>query len=244
MANPTEKPKKKSVKKPKAGEMTLSGRLRRECTTKANPEVDQSTWRKKLRASMITFDDKAKEIYLDEFAKHGRKKHAADAAGVSLNLVRSHLKNDPEFAKAHDEACESYRDQFVEHAVGNLATKGSPVMAAAKDGDGNVTIYEQRRDYPIPIVILELRRVDPTYRDKQEIDITSGGSVLVAPAHMTPTEWVADQNRKNAERMNPMEKGTSVDPETKDGKPAAPKDVSLPDRAAEVVARNKKKVTR
>ncbi len=234
MANPTENPKKKGAKKPKAGEMTKSGRLRRECTTKANPEVDQSTWRIKLRASMITFDDKAKEIYLDEFASHGRKKHAADAAGVSLHLVRSHLKNDPEFAKAHDEACESYRDQFVEHAVGNLATKGSPVMAATKDG----TIYEVRRDYPIPIVILELRRVDPTYRDKQEIDITSGGSVLVAPAHMTPTEWVADQNRKNAERMNPMEKDVSTDTAAEDEKTSASKDVDLPDRAAEVAVRN------
>lgn len=238
MANPTEKPKKKGSKKPKAGEMTMGGRLRRECTTKAHPEVDMSTWRVKLRASMITFDDKAKEIYLNEFASHGRKKHAADAAGVSLHLVRSHLKNDPEFAKAHDEACESYRDQFVEHAIGNLATKGIPVMGAMKDGEGKVITYEQRRDYPIPIVILELRRVDPTYRDKQEIDITSGGSVLVAPAHMTPTEWVADQDRKNAERTNPMEKDVSTDPEAKDGKPS--KDVKLPDRAAEVAARNKK----
>ncbi len=237
MANPTKDPKKKGAKKPKAGEMTLGGRLRRESITKANPEVDQSTWRKKLRASMITFDDKAKEIYLDEFASHGRKKHAADAAGVSLHLVRSHLKNDPEFAKAHDEACDSYRDQFVQHAVGELATKGTPVMGSNKEGK----IYEVRRDYPVPIILLELRRIDPTYREKQELDITSGGSVLVAPAHMTPTEWVADQDRKNAERMNPMEKDVSPDPETKDGKP--PKEGELPDRAADVAARNKK-VTR
>ncbi len=52
MANPTNK-------KPKGGEMTASGRLRRGNSIKANPEVDGSTWRVKLRASMISFDDRA-----------------------------------------------------------------------------------------------------------------------------------------------------------------------------------------
>ena len=225
-------------KKPtaKGGERTVSGRLRRSKATKAHPKADQSTWRVKWRASQISFDDPAKEIYLKEFAEHGRKKHAADAAGVSLHTVRNHLKNDPEFSKAHDEAADSYRDSFVEHAIGDLATKGIPVMAATKEGD----VYEQRRDYPIRLIELELKRIDPSYRDKQEVEISGGGGVLVVPAAMTPAEWVADQERKNAERMSPMEKD-EVEAEAKNPKPV---EVSLPDRAAVVAARNAKKVTR
>ncbi len=237
MANP-----KEGLKKPtaKGGERTASGRLRRSQAPKANPEVDQSNWRRKVQTASIRFDDRAKEIFLEEFASHGRKKHAADAAGVTLHTVRNHLKDDPDFAKAYDGAGESYRDQFVQHAIGDLATKGVAVMAATKDGD----IYEARREYPVPLIILELRRIDPAYREKQEIDITSGGGVLVAPAAMTPAEWVADQERKNAERKNPMEKDVPS-PGTKDGKPSAdaPKEVTLLDRAVEVAARNAKKVT-
>ncbi len=239
MANPKTGPKKPSAK---GGERTVSGRMRRNTAPKANPEVDTTNWRRKVQVASICFDDKAKAIFLEAFARHGRKKHAADAAGVTLHTVRNHLKDDPDFAKAYDGAGESYRDQFVEHAIGDLATKGVAVMAATKDGD----IYEARREYPVPLIILELRRIDPAYRDKQEIDITSGGGVLVAPAAMTPAEWVADQERKNAERKNPMEKDASDKATVQAGKPLtdAPKEVTLLDRAVEVASRNAKKVTR
>ncbi len=243
MANPTRRDGKPRRAPAKGGEKTVKGRLRRSKVAKANPEVDQSTWRQKLRTASISFDDVAKEIFLTEFAKHGRKQHASEAAGTTLHTVRSHQKNDPEFAKAYDQAGEKYRDQFVAHAIGDLATKGVPVMAATKDGDGNVEIYEQRRDYPIPIIILELRRVDPAYRDKQELEVNGGGGILVVPGHMTPAEWVADQERKNAERKNPMEKETEA--ETIDGKSSTPPaEVTLPDRAAVVAARNAKSIVR
>lgn len=230
----------KKIKAVKVGEMTASGELRRPKTVKANPTADQSTWRTKLRTSMLAFDDPAKEIFLDEFAKHGRRKHAADAAGVSLHTVREHIKNDPEFSKAYDNAVDAYRDQFVEHAIGDLATNGVAVMAATKDGD----VYEARRDYPIRLIELELKRIDPAYREKQELDITSGGGVLVVPAAMTPAEWVADQVRKNAERMSPMEKdAVNKAAESNESVTENPKEVTLLDRAALVAARNAKKVT-
>ncbi len=238
MGKPTKVPRK--IRKVKAGEITASGLLRRGVAPKANPVVNQSNWRRQLMTARIKFDDDAKEIFLAKYAEHGRKKDAATAAGVSALTVSNHCKNDPDFAQAFDEAQAEYRDKFVAKAIGELAYEG--VLVERLDKDGNVT--ETKRDYPIRLIELELKRIDPTYRDKQEVNLTGGGGILVVPAAMTPAEWVADQARKNEERMNPL-LDKEADKDSSPAKADGAKDVALPDRAAAVAARKAgKAVTR
>jgi hypothetical protein len=231
MGKPTKIPRKKHHKV-KAGEITAStGKPRRSPAPKANPVADQTNWRRKLQAGSIKFDDAAKEIFLAEYAEHNRKKHAATAAGVSVITVTLHCKNDPNFAHAYDEAQAAYRDKFVEHAIGDLAFKGNPIMRATKEG----VVYEEKREFPVPLIAMELKRIDAGYRDKQEVNLTGGGGVLVVPAAMTPAEWVADQARKNEERQNPMQ--ADAEKPGEDASANVAKEVVLPDRAADVAAR-------
>lgn len=56
------------------------------------------------------------------------------------------------------------------------------------------------REFSDRLLELEAKRVEPTYRDKSTIDLnTAGGGVLVAPAGMTPEQWIANAERHNAE---------------------------------------------
>lgn len=233
MGKPT-KLKKRIIRKVKAGEMTASGRVRQGSAPKANPVADQTNWRQNLVGQRIKFDDKAKELFLAAFADNGRKKHAAMAAGVSVLTVTNHCKNDPDFAQAYDEAQAEYRDKFVAKAIEDLAFKGIPIHKV-----NHVTgeVFEERRDHPVRLLELELRRIDATYRDKQEINLTGVGGVLVVPAGMTPSEWVADQAKKNETRKNPLQADQDQPEEGTQADEAKPKDVVLPDRAADVAAR-------
>lgn len=234
MGKPTTTKPKRKCRKVKAGEMTASGRLRQGLAAKVRPIADQTNWRKKLQASRIKFDDEAKEIFLAAFAEHGRKFDAALAAGVGTLTVSNHCKNDPDFAQAYDEAKAEYRDKFVAKAIGELAYEG--ILIERKIGDD---VIETKRDYPIRLIELELKRIDSTFRDKQEVSLTGGGGVLVVPAAMTPAEWVADQARKNEARKNPLlAEEEAKAPAAASGAGAfAPKEVHLPDRAADVAAR-------
>lgn len=187
---------KKPVKKAPAKKKAVTKAKRpRPTTTKLNPVADTTNWRRQLMVSRLKFDDEQKEIYLRELAEHGRKGDASKAAGVSLQCTRNHIKNDPDFAEAALQAEEQYRDKIVGHA-GKLLYEGIEVKRYNKDGD----LIEERRDYPIRLIELELKRVEPGYRDKQTIDVNSGGGVLVAPADMTPAEWIAQQEALNAQR--------------------------------------------
>ena len=233
---------KNSIKKktrrppPKAGEIAVTtGLPRRPHDAPVNPVADQTNWRVKLKPGRIKFDDPAKAKFLAAFADHGRKKDAADAAGVTLLTVTNHRKNDPDFAIAFDEASASYRDKFVKLAIGKLAFEGTPVNRCnPMTGE----IYEEKREHATPLVVLELRRIDPSYRDKQDLNITGHTGVLVVPGAMTPAEWVKAQAIKNEARKNPLDdptaKGTEAPPVAKPG------EVVLPDRATEVATRNGK----
>lgn len=51
---------------------------------------------------------------------------------------------------------------------------------------------------------LDVKRVDPTYRDKSTVDLNhAGGGVLVAPEGQDPEDWIKEQEEKNKEREDP-----------------------------------------
>lgn len=56
------------------------------------------------------------------------------------------------------------------------------------------------REHSDRLLELDIKRVDPSYRDKSTVDLnTSGGGVMLAPAGMSPEEAIADGEAANAE---------------------------------------------
>ena len=77
-----------------------------------NPPADQTSWRKKMQADIIKFDDIQKEIYLAALAETGLRLLSAQAANVRPQTVLNHIEADPEFAKAVEEAQTSYNESI------------------------------------------------------------------------------------------------------------------------------------
>ena len=163
-------------------------------------EYDEVTgeWRSVVRMSRTKFDDRAKEIFLREFAKWGRMGEAASAAGVSTQTVRHHMEEDEDFAEALMMQEEEYRDKLISHHQ-NLLFNG--VEKRRYDKEGN--LIEETREYPIRLIELELKKHDEGYREKREFKVEHNGGVLVTPAEMgTVDEW--EQRFGSAKDVTPL----------------------------------------
>jgi len=148
--------------------------------------VDQTNWRHRMREGRIKFDDDAKLIFLRAFAEHGRMTEAAFAANVTGACVNNHLKIDPDFLAAFQEAKAIYRDKFIKHAQ-NLMFDGvdEPILG----GRFKDEVVAHKRVYPLNLIAMEMRRVEPEYKERTEVDMTVNGGVLVVPPRISPSEW-------------------------------------------------------
>jgi hypothetical protein len=164
--------------------------------------VDQSNWRTRMRENRIKFDDNLKEEFLQEIAKNCRITHACQKIGITPFTYRQHLEKDPDFAEAFEDAKRTYRDRLHEHAE-NLMFEGvnRPVIGG-RNKDEVVATY---KEYPIPLIMMELKKVDPEYKDRQEVNMKSLNGVVVVPADMSADDWVKEQEAKNSQRTRPDE---------------------------------------
>ncbi len=135
-------------------------------------------------ASGSKFDEVSRGIFLREMAEHGRKSTAAMAAGVSVTTANWAIKNDADFNEAVAHCGLIYRDRVVAHHQ-DLLFNG--IETIRYDGKGN--IIDIKRDYPIRLIELELKRVDDGFRDKREIHMNVSGGVLIAPAGISIEDW-------------------------------------------------------
>ncbi|HVJ14541.1 MAG TPA: hypothetical protein VM686_03835 [Polyangiaceae bacterium] len=182
---------------PKPKPPSKTGR-RASSTGRSNPMVDQDNWRVKVQQSRLKFDDEQKKIYLRELAEHSRKGDAANAAGVCMNLVRSHIANDPEFEAAVAKALDRYRDKIVAHHQ-RLTLEGytKPILG----GQFKDVVVAEEKIYPIQLLAMELRKVDHAYRDKETASRPDIGGVLVAPAEASSAEdWAARYGADTAKK--------------------------------------------
>lgn len=127
----------------------------------------------------IKFDDRAKEIFLEEYRKWGRMGESAAAAGVTTGTVRDHMEKDEEFAQAVMVCEEEYREKLIGHHQ-DLVFNGTQ----KENYDRNGNLVSKETIYPIRLIELELKKHDAGYRDKQELAVTHTGGVLIAPAEM------------------------------------------------------------
>jgi hypothetical protein len=152
-------------------------------------------WRTIVRFSRRKFDNDAlKQRFLEVYQKWGRIGEAAAAAGVSTQTVRKACEDDEEFAEAVLMAEETYREKLIAHHQ-DLVFNGTEKITYNKDGG----VIAREQIYPIRLIELELKKHDKGYRDKQEIDITHKGGVLIAPAETKSIdEW---ESRFNAAKV-------------------------------------------
>jgi hypothetical protein len=142
--------------------------------------------RKRLRLTRKgLFGDREKMLFLSIYSKTNRMMDACDAVGVSPMKVREHIKTDEEFGQAVMEAEQAYRDHVVA-LIQDLAFNGREKV----NYDRNNNVISKETIYPIRLIELEAKRVEPGYRDKQEVNIGITGGVMVAPASLgTIEEW-------------------------------------------------------
>lgn len=166
------------------------GTPRRAPARKAKDVSHITDWRQRRSALMTVFDDEAKAVYLDALAEHGRRGDAARAAGVTGKCVRDHIKNDPDFMEAVNDAVDQYRDKVIGHHQDRIFN-GDVIKKF--DNEGN--LVEERTVYPDNLIALELKKVDKSYREGrgEAVDPNAPGvafGVLVVPAQLTREEAI------------------------------------------------------
>ncbi len=164
---------------------------------------------------VVPFTAERKEYYLEMFRNHpefgGRKYLCAEAVGVSSSTIDYHVKLDPEFAEALEDARQAWIDE-------NLFTSA---LKRARDGIEKAVIGGKFRDeiitydriYSDSLMALMLRGARPEYRDGKDgaLAATGGGNggVLIVPsAPATINEW---QNQ-----FGEMARGTTGRPKAED----------------------------
>ena len=57
--------------------------------------------------------------------------------------------------------------------------------------------------YATNILAMEMRRVEPSYKEKSEVELINKASVLIAPADMTPEDWIKAQQEQQGTKKEP-----------------------------------------
>lgn len=168
------------------GVLRKDGQPRESNTGTTKPVVDDSNWRVKVVARhRIKFDDKAKQRYLDELARTGRRWAAEDAAGVARTTVDAHKKNDPEFSAACDEAADQYATRGLmkieaEALDGQLETRYDPETGS---------VVSEVRRFETQLRMMFLKRHDPGYNEKAHLEISGKVGVVFAPPLASMDDW-------------------------------------------------------
>ncbi len=162
-----------------------------------NPE-----WREAIAATLRAhkFDEDAMGRFLAVYARTGRKQHSAQAAGVCVQTVNNHIKEDKNFALATAEAIDHFRDKIME-AVYEQAVTG--ILEPIFGGKFKDVQVGAKRVLAPNLLALEAKRVNPAYRDKTTVDMNVTGGVLLVPAAMTPDEWEKKFGRKDNDGPDP-----------------------------------------
>jgi hypothetical protein len=185
------------------GVLRRDGQPRESNVGTTKPVVDDSNWRVKVVARhRIKFDDVAKERYLVELARTGRRWAAEKAAGVARSTVDGHRKNDPQFAEAHEEAAEAYAASGIMRIEAD-ALEGTKIERF--DPETGAVVQVERR-FETRLREMFLKKNDPGYQEKAHIEVSGKVGVVFAPPIVSMDEWgkfAEAHDRASAEAQNP-----------------------------------------
>ena len=144
---------------------------------------------------MVPFTSDRKEQYLELFRTHpdlgGRKYLCAEAVGVSGSTIDYHVKNDPEFAQALEDARQAWIDEHLFSAALKRARDGVERPIIGGKFKDEIITYE--KVYSDSMMLAMLRAHKPEFKDKDGSGMSqsgSGGGVLIVPgAPATINEW-------------------------------------------------------
>ena len=144
---------------------------------------------------MVPFTSDRKQQFLDLFRSHpelkGCRALCAEAVGVSITTLYDHLKRDPEFAEAFEDALQAFIDENM----------FAPALKRARDGverpiiggkfKDEIVTYE--RVYSDSLMAMMLRAHRAEFKDgKDAANMTASGTggVLIVPgAPATINDW-------------------------------------------------------
>mgnify|MGYP003636561500 CR=1 FL=1 len=163
---------------------------------------DMSTWRLQLTDTKLKFDDEMKGLWLEAFAEHGRLYQACKDVGISYIVFSQHLTIDPGFAEMVATAKMAYRDTVVGHGM-DLAMNGRVRKKYDKDGH----LIQEETVYETGILMMEMKRVEPEYRERGEPagDPGKKGGVIVVPPTVTIEEFLALETERVKTAQHPDE---------------------------------------
>jgi len=161
-----------------------------------NPELWRERWLEKNKK----LTSEVKGDFLWELSRCGLKTRAAELCGISVQVVEQTSKEEKEFASAMTESLEEYaswlqnkaRGQFVEGLDTYKVNKGEVVMHNGKEVIEKVFPNN-------PMMQMELKRVNPAYREKTEIDLNVQSAVLVAPSLSKVQDWISKNAKIQAD---------------------------------------------
>lgn len=150
--------------------------------------VDDSRWLVKARnKDLVKLTDEMKDLYCERLLLHGKKMIAAKEIGVHYSSIEAHAKNDPDFAE-DIQAALADRSQTIVQRLETEAMEGHVKLTYDKE-TGSLIAEETK--YETPLRAMMLKRFDPDYKDRSEIDINIRGGVLVVPGRLAPEDWEA-----------------------------------------------------
>lgn len=127
------------------------------------------------------FNEAARARYLEALAETGRHASAALACGIV-----------PRTAQRYRDANPSYEDECEQHI--QLYHGWIYNLARARMAEGSDRLIE-----------LELKKIDPSYRDKPLIDVNlnGGGGVIMGVPAKSPEQITLDLKANNETRVDP-----------------------------------------
>lgn len=163
-------------------------------------------WRSEYRKKQHKFDDIQKEIFLKDYALHGKMALAAAKAGVCLQTVRNHMEKDTEFEKVvgevqwqvHQRIVKQLETEFIEGYTQPIFSKDGLFL-----GDKKIMETAGR--------IAVLKRHDPEYRDRSEVDVKMAGGVLVIPSGVNLDDWISAAGAAAERLLKDVGDGESIE---------------------------------
>lgn len=173
-------------------------------TTKLTDEEVQANplyWRERIRrARGAAFDDTAKIAFLDALRLYGKVVIACRETGIDRQTVLRHREKDGEFEAAFDLMLELHAKDIVARLEEQAMDGFHNDVFNSKTGD----IIGTKITYETPLRVALLKRFDPDgYKDRSEVDVTSGGKIIAAPpvASVDEFEKIAQRLRDDHARV-------------------------------------------
>lgn len=129
------------------------------------------------------FDAEARQRFLQFYALTGQLQKSAQEVGVAASTVRSLRKKDPDFDAAMTEAQEDFKEA-VEREVLRRAVMGwdEPVYQKGE-------LVGEVRKYDSNLLALLIKKLDPSYKEKHQVELNVSPGVLAVPATESADEW-------------------------------------------------------